>query len=377
MAKDAAILEIEPSKHKIDVPQSLMWIRRNSGKGLLSLVAEMVRLARDVGKLTAQEYITFQLYDDEKYDATQKRSFLGTRGANQIYNRVISPFYCGLSHDKLLSNALLQSYGLPIPASYAVYHQRRADAAAPVFRDPAALAAFLRDGMTYPCFAKPINGWESRGVSDIRAYDRASDSLVMAVGEPVKVDDFATAIAKLDSGALFQELLQPHPALAGLCGDRVSTVRPMVLISDDRLEVFRSVWKVVAGDNIADNFWRPGNMLAAIESTTGRVERLVRGTGIKHEILEAHPDTGQTLLGTALPQWDEVLRIAKELALILPELRILAPDIAITARGPVFVEINAGGAMDLPQLATGKGSLDDQLKGFLDEVGPFKPLFAC
>ena len=78
-----------------------------------------------------------------------------------------------------------------------------------------------------------------------------------------------------------------------------------------------------------------------------------------------------------LPCWDEVLRISKELALILPQLRIIAPDIAITSRGPVFVEINAGGAMDLPQLATGKGSLDAQLKDFVEEVGPFKPLMAC
>ena len=40
----------------------------------------------------------------------------------------------------------------------------------------------------------------------------------------------------------------------------------MVLVSDDRLEIYRSVWKIVGNGNIADNFWRPGNMLAAILS---------------------------------------------------------------------------------------------------------------
>jgi len=376
MAASDTILATNASTDMVDVPRSLMWIRRHCPKSLLSLIIEMMRLGRGSNKLTAHEYISFQLYDDRKYSSSDKRRFLGRRAVNEIYNRIISPFYCGMAQDKLLTNALLQSYGLPVPKTYAVYHKRRSDSSAPVFRTPAELAGFLRDGMTYPCFAKPINGWESRGATDIRGYDAASDSLVLYGGKTVKVDAFAAEMAGLEIGGLFQELLQPHPELRRLAGDRVSTVRPITFVSDQRLEVYRAVWKIAVGDNIADNYWRPGNMLAALDPATGRIERVVRGAGVDHEEVEIHPDTDERLIGAILPQWNEVLRIARELALILPELRIIAPDIAITERGPVFVEVNPGGDMKLPQIATGRGVMDEEFQGFIDEVGRFKPLYS-
>ena len=62
---------------------------------------------------------------------------------------------------------------------------------------------------------------------------------------------------------------------------------------------------------------------------------------------------------------------------MFPDLRIVAMDIAITDRGPVVVEVNAGGDMDLTQLASGTGVLDQRFAAFLDEVGHYETLFAC
>src|SRR3546814_6489185 len=48
--------------------------------------------------------------------------------------------------------------------------------------------------------------------------------------------------------------------------------------------LFRStVLKIPAGANIADNFWRAGNMLANIDPEHGTILRVLRGTGRSEE----------------------------------------------------------------------------------------------
>ena len=44
-------------------------------------------------------------------------------------------------------------------------------------------------------------------------------------------------------------------------------------------------------------------------------------------------------------------------------------DIAITADGPVLIEINTGGGFDLPQLASGEGFLSDEVANFFRACG--------
>ena len=72
-------------------------------------------------------------------------------------------------------------------------------------------------------------------------------------------------------GYLFQEMLAPHPALAALIGRRVSTVRLIILLEDDTPAILHALWKIPVGDHPADNFWRPGNLLAALAAEDGRV----------------------------------------------------------------------------------------------------------
>ena len=44
-------------------------------------------------------------------------------------------------------------------------------------------------------------------------------------------------------------------------------------------------------------------------------------------------------------------------------------DVALTDRGPVFLEVNFGGDLNLPQLANGKGVLDDTYAEHLRHCG--------
>ena len=44
-------------------------------------------------------------------------------------------------------------------------------------------------------------------------------------------------------------------------------------------------------------------------------------------------------------------------------------DVAITPDGPSLIEINSGGAFDLPQLASGRGLLTDEVQAFFAACG--------
>ena len=84
---------------------------------------------------------------------------------------------------------------------------------------------------------------------------------------------------------------------------------------------------------------------------------------------EAHPATGASLVGETLPAWDQVFDLARATAPIFAPVRYQSMDIAITEAGPLLVEINTGGCFSLPQFATGRGFLTDEVREFFRECG--------
>ncbi|MBV8525658.1 MAG: hypothetical protein JOY71_26675, partial [Acetobacteraceae bacterium] len=82
-----------------------------------------------------------------------------------------------------------------------------------------------------------------------------------------------------DPGYMLQRRLPPHPAVANAFGDRLWSVRIVVLLTGDGPLVHRAAAKIPTGTNPADNYWRPGNLLAAVDLGTGELRRAVRGSG--------------------------------------------------------------------------------------------------
>lgn len=376
-AGDGKLLETEQAKEEHDIGRCLQWARSSFNKGLTSQVAEMFSLSRGEGKLTPQEYYYFGLCDDSRFSAEEKRRFVGLKATNKIYAKHISPYYHGIAHDKLLAYGALEGFGIPVPKTLAVFHPFRTYGDVPALKDPTALVHHLRQDMTYPFFSKPIGGFASLGIAAVQRYDAARDQLILGDGRETALEEFVGELAGFESGALFQEQLQSHPQIAQATGGRVSSVRLILLVRDAGPEIYLAIWKVMAGDNMADNFWRDGNLLGAVEPETGQVYRVIRGSGPSQEEIEAHPDTGAAMKDIVLPDWDRLRELGATTAAIFPELRIIALDIALCPQGPVVIEVNIGGALNLPQLATGKGILEPRFVEFLEEVGTPRYIYGC
>jgi hypothetical protein len=110
-------------------------------------------------------------------------------------------------------------------------------------------------------------------------------------------------------------------------------------------------------------------MLGAIDLSSGRIGRVVRGTGSQMTCDKVHPDTGLPVIGFSVPDWSKLCGLAREAAAVFPGIRTQSWDIAVTDQGPVFLEVNFGGDLNLAQLAVGRGVLDDDYRAHLRQCG--------
>ena len=67
--------------------------------------------------------------------------------------------------------------------------------------------------------------------------------------------------------------------------------------------------------------------------------------------------------------WNRVLELAERAAWIFEPARYQSMDIAVGDDGPILVEANTGGGFDLPQLASGRGFLTDEVIAFFRDRG--------
>lgn len=138
----------------------------------------------------------------------------------------------------------------------------------------------------------------------------------------------------------------------------------ILLIEDGKAQLYRVAWKIPAGTNQADNYWRSGNLLAPVDIETGQAGTASRGFGLEQEHLDYHPDTGAAIKGASVPDWPALVDLARRATDAFPGMAMQAWDIAPTDQGPYLIEINGVGDYTLPQIAYGKGLLDETLLAF-------------
>jgi hypothetical protein len=322
-------------------------------------------LGRGPGKLSHHEYFYYRLYDGALSFA-DKLKFVGKKAQKRMHRACNDSTWFSLVHDKLQFQATMQGLGLPTPRLLAVYHPFRSSGQARSLRSASELEGFLRDAAAYPFFAKPVDGMFSLGCWSIEALSAEDDMLVSSDGSRAGVAEFCRYVeGRGSSGYLFQERLRPHPTLSEAWGDRLTTIRVFAFISERGPEIFRGVCKICANGNIADNYWRDGNILGAIDLERGAILRAVSGTGDDQVERPEHPDTGRPIVGLQLPDWQAALDLCLAAASALPAIRTQSWDIALTSEGPVLVEANFGGDLNLPQIAFGAGCLDDRFRDHL------------
>ena len=350
----------------IDVPANV-HAALAKGRRATGIAMETARLRFGPGKLTPQEYFYYRLWD-EQVALGPAAAFVGKIVQHPMHVAAGSREWFAASADKILFHSIMTSARFCVPQTLAITQVGRHLADIPTIENADDLAQFLRDPSLYPFFAKQVGGKYSLSVVSADSYDASSDEVVLLGGERRAVGDLAASLVG-GAGYLIQRRLTPALELADRFGPRLWSTRLLVFVTPEGPVIHRAAAKVATGVNAADNYWRTGNRLGAIDITTGQISRVVWGTGLSLEEDPLHPDTQQAIVGTAIPNWDQIVHDVKLAAQTFAGIRTQSWDVALADPAPTFLELNFGGDLNLHQLAHGQGVLDDQYRTHLQRCG--------
>ena len=337
---------------------------RDQGISIPRQICEMVLLRMNLGKLSPADYFMLRLWR-RGIPFSEKKTYISDRSVGRFKH---DKRWDLVAHDKILAYSVLSSHGIAVPNTLAIVHPHRGLGKATQLKSEEELAAFLRTQAPYPLFSKPATGIYSKNAMILESLDQARDILHLGDGSTLPLKDYTSLASQGGSGFLLQELLHPHPEVRSLCGDRLCTVRMIVFYDRKarKAKPFCALWKIASPENMADNYWRRGNMLALLDLEQGRVERCTTGLGRETREVERHPVSEKPIVGFVLPDWDQTLALTMRAAHAIPGLPVQAWDIALTSKGPVALEVNVFGSFFLPQIAMQSGLYQGEFRAFME-----------
>jgi hypothetical protein len=341
---------------------------RSSEVAVPALVADWLPTRFGLGRLSLSEYCIFNLHRRTGLSAQDRTAFVGDRGQEVLVEVLADEYSKILNVDKLTFDHIARGAGLPVPEIFAVYAPQQRPGAFTKLTSVAELRDFLRGWRRFPIYCKPSCGGSGRGIFQIEEW--TDERAVIEGDRAVSVEELAARLTEPTGlGFLLMETLRPHPDIAAVAGDSISSVRIHVLRLRKGPTMFRPVWKITRQGAIVDNFQHgaSGNLLASIDAATGRVERVVSGRGHRQLRDVPHPDTGRQLTGFQLPHWQALREMVGEAPELFPGFLCQAWDVAICADGPVLLEVNWFGWVGLSQLAYGRGFLEGDVLDLLRE----------
>ncbi|SDQ50115.1 sugar-transfer associated ATP-grasp domain-containing protein [Microbacterium sp. cf332] len=290
---------------------------RRHGRSTVGVVVDMLWQAgvRGVG---FQDYVD---YDFAMLTRAERATYMTSPVSHRFAVRFDDPAYRHLFHDKVAFNGTFAEY---LQREWMVVTDGNA----------AEVRAFaLRHGTVV---TKEPLGRAGLGVHRYRADD---------------VTDWARFHrGLLERGeTLVEEVIRQHDDLAALCAGTVNTTRVTTYFDGERTHVLAMAQKFGRGAVSDQNAF--GGFYAMLDET-GRATG--DGYDSNDRVYPTHPDSGIRIADFRLPLLDEVLDFVDRLARVVPQVRYVGWDIAVSPTGPVLVEGNwAAGVYENKPSATG------------------------
>lgn len=286
-----------------------------TGKSMLWLMLDMGDCARRYGA----GYVDYRIAQLYRLTPAQRATQITRGKSNAIVARMNDKAYWHHFDDKAQFNALFKDQ---VNRAWLKLDE------AP----PEAVANFVRAQGSV--IVKPLDGSSGQGIFKL-TYD------------PSETPE-ALYQRLVDKGAgILEEIVVQHPDLAALCPTSVNTIRIATLLGDKRQGVVYAYLRMGNG-NVMDNV-DCGGMAAPVDIETG----ILSGVGADKQghAFEFHPMTGKRIPGTPIPYWREAVDMCLKAMQVVPQVRFVAWDVAITPTGPVFIEGNSFPSHAIPQFA--------------------------
>lgn len=170
---------------------------------------------------------------------------------------------------------------------------------------------------------KPNASEAGQGIYLLDAADVAQRQLDGIVGEDIIVE----------------ECVVQHPDLC-LEGSSVNTIRVATMVDTQGTpHILTAALRCGVGDSVVDNF-STGGVGYPINLELGIIEAYGVQVTRRHVPVYIHPCTNIVMVGRKIPFWKESLDLVNKAASMLPQLRYVGWDVAITSEGPLLIEGN-------------------------------------
>ncbi len=263
------------------------------------------------------DYLMFGFYD---MNGRQRDTYLTRVRNKKIMDLMNDPAFSDEFDDKLRFNK-----------TFAAYLGRKTLNGETVTEEE--LAEFLRGQEAI--FAKINHGDCGRGVEKLYVKDFDSPAAMLAY-----IQEHGLVV--------LEHVLPQHEDMARLHPSSVNTMRILTDLVDGQVHIAYITVKMGRGGGVCDNSGQ-GGILCRVDPQSGKI--ISPATDDYFNVYEKHPDTGIVLQGYQLPMVDRAVAMAKEAALVFPQVGHVGWDMAITPTGPAIIEGNEFPGTDLCQLA--------------------------
>ena len=263
---------------------------------------------------------------------------------------------------------------MAVPELYGLFHPHfgfKADGGA--LRNLDQFEELLSELDTSEFMVKPIGGGEGRGAMLCRADH---DGTVHLVGEgPYSIRAlyermYDTHYGRADwvsDAYLIEERIRQHPFFDRYTDSCTQSMRIITYVTvAGEIEIISAGLKIVRGVRQVDNVGESG--MSAVTNDNGVMGPAVQLTPDGLKYFDQHPETGAQITGVRVPNYKDAIDLAIKAQSVIPQLRIIGWDIAITERGPVIFEGNFGWNAKSEQQTSRVGLLKGALAAELDEI---------
>ena len=298
-----------------------MWqttgiLKQRSGKSRLWLLMDMLRC----GIKYNAGYMDYKIADMYRLNDAQKRSTI-TRGiSNDIVRRMNDKSYWHFFDDKSQFNHHFSKW---VRRDWLLFDKNTTIDK---------LAAFLQGKPSV--FVKPLEGSSGVGVQKFKAEDFADTAA------------FYQRLKTLGDSILEETVVQ-HEDMARLCPTSVNTVRIATLLGDKGEGIVYAFLRIGNG-NVMDNV-DCGGMACRVDLDSGKLTTPAADKA--GHVFETHPMTGVAFRSFALPYFEEAKQMCLEAMHVVPQVRYVAWDVALTPDGPCFIEGNSFPSHAVPQFS--------------------------
>lgn len=291
-------------------------VHKKSGKNSISIFFDMLWCAKRYGA----GYYDYQIFAFYNLNKEQRKTFV-TRLISKKFNTYMNdPEYDHLFNNKDEFNVLFKDY---IGRGFLELEKATKDE----------VKDFVSTREYIFCKMKDLecgHGCERLKISDFADFDALYDYLTDK--------KFCT----------IEDNIVQHPALSKLYSNAVNSLRIITIIDDNNVpHCVYLVQKMGCGGSIIDN----NCLFSPVDPETGVIKYPAHsGDTTKGIVYNEHPDTKIHIQGYQLPFIKEAVDMCLKAAMVVPQVRYVGWDVALTENGPVIIEGNNYCAHDFWQL---------------------------